>query len=476
MLTFNGQMHPRIAKVGTKFFFEAPILSEIMLHFEFVEISEEEAELTRLRIGQEPTAYVGLEPRLVFGWYKGFIDSLTDQELTGLIIHELSHIMNLTHDRFSARGYTRDKAKLWNVAADFVINKIILESTIGGDPVKLPSSGCFPKQLIAEGYTVPLQEWTHESVMDFILEVQKNAPPQQGGKGPKGPKGPKGQGQGGGEPGEGEPQDGENEGQEEGQEEGQDEADDKGKKPVSKDTNPEDWQTHDDHTQLDAVDKGSNVTEARAEQIRNIVNGAQAKGYGSLPGSFKAFVDMALTPPKANWRRKIKLSVSHEIKNFRPDGDRVWNRPSRREYIPLKAGSVKPVYIWVDASGSVFNAKSFGEFFSEVEGIIHAHAGAKVFVGQWDTEVTVEPAPYKKGVFKKTEVKGGGGTSPQCIFDWSNKNGKRDSLHIILTDGEFGYSYKTHGVTKVIWAVIGNDKLDPSCGRQYGETLNLPGN
>jgi predicted metal-dependent peptidase len=236
---------------------------------------------------------------------------------------------------------------------------------------------------------------------------------------------------------------------------------------------PENWKPVDNHDELDALDRGSNATEGTREMIRNMIEGARSKGFGNLPGSFKEWMALQLTPPKASWKRKLKSAVSHELADFKPNGDRVWNRPSRREYIPMKMASSKPVYIWVDASGSVYNNKDFASFFAEIEAIAKAHSNGKVFVGQWDMSVTVEPKLYRKGAFKKVEVAGGGGTDPSCIFNWIEKNKVKDCLNVILTDGQFSFGYDAKGAKKVLWAVFGNKDADPSNNRTTGETINI---
>lgn len=64
------------------------------------------------------------------------LNELTLEECAGVLAHEASHV----YRRDFARRGNRDP-KLWNVAADFVINKVLLR-----DGHKLPSFGCIPVQ------------------------------------------------------------------------------------------------------------------------------------------------------------------------------------------------------------------------------------------------------------------------------------------------------------------------------------------
>jgi len=67
-------------------------------------------------------------------WNPAFIDSITDAELLGVMIHELMHI-GLLHN-VTAIGF--DDHKRLNIAADLAINSIIKDMGL-----KLPAGGCF---------------------------------------------------------------------------------------------------------------------------------------------------------------------------------------------------------------------------------------------------------------------------------------------------------------------------------------------
>jgi len=62
--------------------------------------------------------------RLVLFYNPGFIDNLTSDEITGLLIHEMMHIV-LNHDH---RGFPEGKIYLQNLAQDMVINSYLKEN------------------------------------------------------------------------------------------------------------------------------------------------------------------------------------------------------------------------------------------------------------------------------------------------------------------------------------------------------------
>jgi len=64
-----------------------------------------------------------------------FVNSLTDEKLTGLIAHEAMHVVWKHHLRMQDRD-----CKKWNFACDFAINETLIE-----EGFELPEEGCFNK-------------------------------------------------------------------------------------------------------------------------------------------------------------------------------------------------------------------------------------------------------------------------------------------------------------------------------------------
>ena len=62
------------------------------------------------------------------------LEDLTTIETTGVLAHEVMHIVNLTHVRREDRD-----AELWNIATDYIMNKELLK-----DGFTLPTLGCLP--------------------------------------------------------------------------------------------------------------------------------------------------------------------------------------------------------------------------------------------------------------------------------------------------------------------------------------------
>jgi predicted metal-dependent peptidase len=85
--------------------------------------------------------------------------------------------------------------------------------------------------------------------------------------------------------------------------------------------------------------------------------------------------------------------------------------------------------VLVDTSGSVSD-RNLQEFFAEIDKI--AQLLKKVWLIQYDAEVT-DVRKYKRGAWKKLEIKGRGGTDMKPAIDKAIE--KKCKRAIVLTDG-----------------------------------------
>jgi predicted metal-dependent peptidase len=88
-----------------------------------------------------PTAYTDGRST-VYG--RGFVDKLSEAELRGLILHENLH-KAFRHLTMWKHLY-KEQPVLANMACDYVINLMIVDSDPEGKDVKLPEGGCFDEQ------------------------------------------------------------------------------------------------------------------------------------------------------------------------------------------------------------------------------------------------------------------------------------------------------------------------------------------
>lgn len=117
-----------------------------------------------------PTAYVTIDPAngdFVFGYNPGFLFSMTDDEITGVIKHELLHIIfqHIT----TRRPFSKDEASLSNIAQDMAINSIVGEKNLPdivimpGKPFKRGKDGKISTQTAA-------QKHVSEKFEEFVVK------------------------------------------------------------------------------------------------------------------------------------------------------------------------------------------------------------------------------------------------------------------------------------------------------------------
>jgi len=121
----------RIKDVSIKWFNDAPFFNEFLIRSTYKDSKE------------IPSIAVSYKDRTIKIYVNiNWINKLSDEELEGVLVHEVFHILNKSLERGSGKV-----AKLWNLATDIVNNEEILKSSIGGIKLELPKNGMFLKDL-----------------------------------------------------------------------------------------------------------------------------------------------------------------------------------------------------------------------------------------------------------------------------------------------------------------------------------------
>jgi predicted metal-dependent peptidase len=317
-----------------------------------------------------------------------FVQSLTDQELRGLILHETMH-KAFRHLTVWQPLYKKNP-KLANMACDFVINLMIRDSDPSEQSVKLPDGGCVDEKYrgmdAAQIYKLLEQEQQNK---------QKNGNNKQQGEGD-------GQGNGSGNQGEEEPQ-------------GFDEHD---------------W------------DSAQQLSEQEREAIANEVDQILRQG-AVLAGRMKGKVSRAigeLLESRVNWREVLRNFVS----SFADEHDSsTWRRPNRRwvdqnVYMPSAVSeAMGEIVVAVDTSGSI-GQHDLSMFLSEVMAICRDISPERVHLMYWDTRIA-QHETYERGEYENmvqsTKPAGGGGTSVLCVPKYIKEKSIKPECVLVLTDG-----------------------------------------
>lgn len=199
-----------------------------------------------------------------------------------------------------------------------------------------------------------------------------------------------------------------------------------------------------------------------------ILQAAQGTAPGNLPSGVERLV-ANLVAPKMDWRSLITMKVPSLAKN-----DYSYQRPNKKYQY---SGIVMPglqreesidVCVAIDTSGSI-SQQQLEEVVSEVVSLMDMYAEFTLRIWQFDTRV------YGYETFSKDtaqdmltyQIKGGGGTSFQCNWDFMKEEGIEPKLFIMFTDGESYDGWGEEGYCDdVIWII--NNKWNKGINPPYG--------
>jgi len=144
----------KIKQICADWFTRAPFFSEFLNRFKYISTDS------------IPTVGVAVDKgTLIMIVNEEFFNSLPPQEQQGVLVHEIMHLITLTHDRIGNK-----LIKIINVASDICINEEVIKSSIGGTKLEIPENGCFKSILDKDGYTGNL---VTEEIYSFLYKKAK---------------------------------------------------------------------------------------------------------------------------------------------------------------------------------------------------------------------------------------------------------------------------------------------------------------
>ncbi len=305
-----------------------------------------------------------------------FWNTLSDNHKQGLLIHELGHIVN-----FHLTEYKHlTNHEIANIAMDIYINQ-----TIPSD--LLPLGGC-----TWEKFEVPEGLSTNEYYNLLIKPENQNQACQNAM-----------QAMGNGES----------------------ECQDGNGQPM-----------HLPNHQWDDIQNASSAVQKMVQKnteqlLKQVVEQVKKSNPGSIPGGLEELLDALsnIEPPKFNWRAFVKRFIGTSTKTWTNKTRR--KRSKRFTGMPgLKERYFSKILVAIDTSWSV-SIDDLKEFQNE---LIHlAKTGHDVDIVLCDTKITDQ---FKFNPRKPLSVEGRGGTCFQPVIDLYNKNLRKYSCLIYLSDGE----------------------------------------
>jgi len=204
------------------------------------------------------------------------------------------------------------------------------------------------------------------------------------------------------------------------------------------------------------------------DEIKEAVLSAAAAsdGAGNLPAGVKRLIQ-DMTAPKMNWRELLRMQLESTIKS-----DFTWMRASRRGWhmdavMPgMKNDELIDIAIGIDASGSI-DERMLKDFLSETQGIMDQFQSYKIHIFTFDTRV-YNPAQYNSDNLDSIcdyEVKGGGGTDFDAIYNYLKEEQIEPKRLVVFTDGYPFGSWGDENYADTVWIIHGNTTVVPPWGQ-----------
>lgn len=230
-------------------------------------------------------------------------------------------------------------------------------------------------------------------------------------------------------------------------------------------------------------DSSEPVSKEQAKQLAQAVLArAVTLAKKNIPGWGTESVDpiermiLDTLAPKINWKTLLKnylTFASQKVNTFAAPDKRFRSRgmimPGPKQ---LENDSLENVKVCIDTSGSIGN-KELGMAMNQIKQLLKVYK-AKAELIYWDTKVAAVYDFKNVDELVKAIPKGGGGTDPNCIFEYFETNrdykiGKKGkpSIVLIFTDGYFGELHDKYKKYKnTIWIINdGVSEFNPPFGK-----------
>ena len=208
--------------------------------------------------------------------------------------------------------------------------------------------------------------------------------------------------------------------------------------------------------------------QAIRDEIKEAVLAAAAatEDAGNLPAGVKRLIK-DLTEPQMNWRELLRMQLESTIKS-----DYTWMHASRKGWhldavMPgMKQDPMIDIAIALDASGSI-SETMLKDFLSEIQGIMDSFPAYKIHVVTFDTEA-YNPQQYDSDNLDDIcdyEVKGGGGTDFDCVYNYLKENEIEPKRLVMFTDGYPFGSWGDENYTETVFILHGTTSIVPPFGQ-----------
>lgn len=212
--------------------------------------------------------------------------------------------------------------------------------------------------------------------------------------------------------------------------------------------------------------------EQEARKMREaMVRAAQAAAQAgssddNLPERLREML-RSITSPVIDWRELISEKIKALVRD-----DYSFQRPSRKGWhcdgiLPgTRQAEQIDALVMLDMSGSI-GPEDAAEMWTELMGITTQFTKFKIAVGCFDTQVydVLEVDESTADRLMTFEIKGGGGTLFECIFDYIQTLDTPPRLLIVFTDGLPNKTWGTPDLVDTLWIIKNYREIVPPFGQ-----------
>lgn len=407
------------------------------------------------------------------GYNSKFVDSLSLEQVKGVLAHEVMHRVLNHNSRLKSVQYP----DLAAIAVDLAVNDIL-----AANKFVLPDKGCLVNgedhsaKISIGGRPVVVSNINMKSAEQIYSELAKAA--NKSGKGNSG--GGDGCGGGGGS--------GTVKVTLKSGKTGTFESSQKGNQEIDENAGDESIEgrgenggfdvhirvSEDQLTKDNPDTSGEDSSHELSEKWKELIRKASvmAKQRGTVPSGMEEIIGKLLEP-RIPWRSRLNRFVRQEV--FQ---DYTWSKPSRRSlsvgvYLPSSIKENIEMVVHTDTSGSV-DQKLQTKFMSEVYSILSCFNVIKMTLIVCDAKIhqviDLDANNRVDITSSKFRLKGGGGTSHKPVVDWMNNpinRQKNFKVLLSLTDGFSDIEHVYKDLPKTCHSMI----LLPECCKENKEKL-----
>jgi len=325
-------------------------------------------------------------------WSRAAIEKWTIQEIGGVLVHEIWHVLRNHIKRGHALlgpNPSKTQAERFNVAADLEINDDHRDWA-GGQQVQVVRNVWLPGLKLPDGALVPSKYGLPDGQrMEFYYYALKQE----------------------GEGGSGDPGD-----------------------PLAGDVQAGKWELG------DPVETGTpGWTWEQLEQLQQqVANEVQAHGKtaGNLPGSWQSWADLTLTPSQVPWRQTlaklVRVAMSQRMGMIHQSYQKL-SKKTQTYLRPGWQGSQVQVAAVVDTSGSMSD-DDIRTVLSEVMGLVKGSGTPVALIG---CAVEAASVGYVSNVEALLRMRApSGGTDMRVGIDLALRGRRKADVIVVLTDGD----------------------------------------